>query len=630
MSSSHPALLLVDLQLDFLNRPGLEPHPGTLIAGAAAWLGHFRRRDAAIGHLHTVVRRSNDLRMPHWKDADVWWCEEGTPGAQSPDELLPTLGEPLFEKTGFVPDDLSRILDWIRTHGSGQVVLAGVMGHACIQFLATSLHGAGLPVALARDAIGSDRPLAASAALHWMNSRGIRLLTDDPETSLTQWPGISIPRSTDLDERSERTDFSGTISTPTGSIDWALLRPKLDAWAAHLESEASRLVQLLIDEIGKPRPLAQAEIASAVAQIRDVIRHRDRAVLLRTTDCGQSRRVPLGLTAVITPWNNPVSIPVGRVAPALAYGNPVAWKPSPRTPEISRLLLHLARQSGIDASALSLIEGGTDTGMQLIRNPPIRAVVFSGSSGRGREVLAASAERFLPCQLELGGNNASLVASDGATPEAAEQIIAGAFGFSGQRCTANRRVVVVPEIAAAFRMALIRRMEQLTPTSLDDPTCTYGPVIDETAARRIEALLARTGRTARVTRFHQNTCLGLGPRYVAPALVEDAAPESEIVQEESFGPVLVLQKSHGWDHALELINGVRQGLSAALFSHDPQLQADFQRRVQAGILKFNHSTAGPLPGLPFGGWKHSGWGGAEHAEADLEFFTRHQSILTRL
>jgi|GEM_PF-739326 len=601
-----PALLLVDLQQDFLQRSGMEPHPGALVEAAARWLESHRRRGLPIAHLHTRVFREPDQRMPHWKDRALWAAEAGTPGALPPPELSPLPHEPVFEKSGFLPRDPSPLAAWAGAQPGG-VVLAGAMTHACVQFTAAVLASHGVRVHLAEGACGSDRPHLAAAALAWMESRGILRLSPDAPTAPARFtaPAPTAPRAATAPD----------------------IHRALQQWADLLDARQEDIALTLTAEIRKPASLARQEAGWAARLIRQVLTHHASALLQRTSPAGTVRRTPLGRIAILTPWNNPCGIPAGRIAAALAYGNTAVWKPSPRTPRTARLLLDLARQAGIPEGCLDPAEGGPREALRLIEDPATRAVVFTGSLENGREVLAAAAARMLPCQLELGGNNPAVVLDDADVRLAAREIAAGAFTFAGQRCTATRRAIATSGILPRFRDALQAEMARWRPRPPEDPECLLGPVIDTAAAARIDSLLKRAVLGgAHVTRCHTADARALGPGGTAPALVENALPDSEIIQEESFGPVLVIQEAKDKEEAFVLANGTRQGLAASLFSSSSGHWEQFQAAVEAAILKWNQSTAGPLDGAPFGGWKHSGWGGAEQAEADVLFFTRLQTL----
>lgn len=205
---------------------------------------------------------------------------------------------------------------------------------------------------------------------------------------------------------------------------------------------------------------------------------------------------------------------------------------------------------------------------------------------------------------------------------------AGAFEAAGQRCTTNRRVIVAAPIAEDFRQRLQRAITALAWGDPLDPASRIGPVISAQSAGRLEALIERA-RLAGASVWRPSrppSLIPSGPCWVPPTLIDAADPDSEIVQQESFGPILVLQRASSWEEALRLCNGVRQGLAAALFSQDPERWRQFQQRAQAGILKRNASTAGAVAEAPFNGWKQSGIGPAEHGVADVEFYGRWQTV----
>ena len=344
------------------------------------------------------------------------------------------------------------------------------------------------------------------------------------------------------------------------------------------------------------------------------------------------RYQPLGVVAIISPWNNPVAIPVGKIAPALAYGNTVVWKPAPAATEIARTLLQLLRDSGVPRDAVRLLAGDHTTAQQLAADENVNAVSLTGSGAAGHAIQEICARRLVPLQAELGGNNAAIVWDDAELPQAAAQIAWGAFGFAGQRCTANRRVIVPRKIFPGFWRELKLAAEKLV---WDDPvkkSTDLGPVIDtgkrdehtaaiqaaqdSGAAHRVEWLQAKRAREP----------WAKAGAYAQPAMAGCDVPEHALVQEETMSPLLVVQRADDFEHALELCNGVRHGLAAALFSPAPERQRIFLAEAQAGILKLNSATAGVNASLPFGGWKASGIGPPEHGEADRLFYTRLQAV----
>ena len=261
----------------------------------------------------------------------------------------------------------------------------------------------------------------------------------------------------------------------------------------------------------------------------------------------------------------------------------------------------------------------------------IDAVTLTGSLLAGYSAQEICARRHVPLQAELGGNNAAIVWPDCDLQEAAQQIAEGAFAMAGQRCTANRRAVVNRRCYDEFLHLLTRSVAGLAWGDPAEPETCIGPLISAGERGRVADLIERAAKVAeRVIvphgsnpSYHDLLCSNT---YYPPTMVCCDDASREVIQEETFGPVLVIQRATDWNHAIELCNGVKQGLSAALFSLSSDLQQRFLREAQAGILKINHTTAGAQVDLPFGGWKASGIGPPEHADGDREFYTRTQAI----
>jgi acyl-CoA reductase-like NAD-dependent aldehyde dehydrogenase len=227
----------------------------------------------------------------------------------------------------------------------------------------------------------------------------------------------------------------------------------------------------------------------------------------------------------------------------------------------------------------------------------------------------------------LGGNNASIVWRDADLGGAAESISEGAFAFAGQRCTANRRAVVDSSVYRVFLDQLILASRRLVWGDPGDEKTQIGPLISSASRNRVKAVIDRArAASLRVIRPLEKVEGSRGDAWFEPTIVCCDDPSVEIVQEETFGPVLVIQKAKDWDEAISLCNGVKQGLVAAVFTTSANRIADFLQRVRAGILKINRSTANAAVDLPFGGWKASGIGPPEHGLANREFFTRMQAI----
>jgi acyl-CoA reductase-like NAD-dependent aldehyde dehydrogenase len=402
----------------------------------------------------------------------------------------------------------------------------------------------------------------------------------------------------------------------------------LRALAARLEQEKESLAQVIVAEVKKPITFARGEVDRAVALLNVVTARVENFSETKTETEGRIAYKPRGVVAMITPWNNPLAIPMGKLAPALVYGNGVLWKPSPYAPKVAHALLPLLGQAGIPEGLVEIVEGDDRQARALIASG-VDAVAFSGSSRTGWSVVSQASARLLPLQAELGGNNAAIVCPTADFKAAGDAIAEGAFGFAGQRCTSNRRVIVLSGIFDTF----LRQLEKSTlELPCGDPLMIetrVTPMISLQAAQAIAVLVERA-RVAgfRVLQPHlsQQNFDAFAGAFYPPTLIlcEDAG--SFIVQEESFGPILVVQKAKDFEHALQLLNQVPYGLVAALFSQDKVEQETFLQSAQAGIVKLNSSTVNAGVDLPFTGWKHSGYGSSEHGEANAEFFTKRQAI----
>jgi acyl-CoA reductase-like NAD-dependent aldehyde dehydrogenase len=340
--------------------------------------------------------------------------------------------------------------------------------------------------------------------------------------------------------------------------------------------------------------------------------------------------VPLGVVAVVTPWNNPVAIPLGKIAPAVSLGNAVVWKPAPAGMRVAIEVASLARQAGLPDGLLNLVAGDHRTAAAVMSDAGIDGVSLSGSSGAGWAAQEICSRRRVPLQAELGGNNAAIVWQGADLPRTAELLARGAFCFAGQRCTANRRVVADARLFDSLVEQLAGWTAALRWGDPLDPATEVGPLISEEARERVEAAVARASAHAdRILVPHgERTAIPSVERgaYYPPTIVVGADRASEIVQEETFGPVLVLQRARDFEEALELCNGVRQGLVAALFSGPGAWRGQFRERARAGVLKWDAATADADALTPFGGWKESGLGPPERGPGDHEFYTRVQSL----
>jgi acyl-CoA reductase-like NAD-dependent aldehyde dehydrogenase len=401
-------------------------------------------------------------------------------------------------------------------------------------------------------------------------------------------------------------------------------RPLL-ALAERLESETAAWARRLASELGKPVAQGEAEVRRTGELLRGAAALPS-AGLEKAGPESAFRRVPLGVVAVVTPWNNPLAIPWGKIGPALALGNTVVWKPAPAAADLARSSLQAAREAGLPDGVVNLVAGDHRAATAVMSDPGVDAVSLTGSSAAGWAAQEICARRRIPLQAELGGNNAAIVWEGADLPSAARLLARGAFSFAGQRCTANRRAIVEAGLFDAFLEHLLVAVAALSWGDPLHPSTEVGPLVSAEARDRVAGSVARAAAGgARVIAPHTTAPTGPGA-YYPPTLVVAPPHESEIVQEETFGPVLVLERARGFEEALRLANGVRQGLAAALFAGPGPWRQRFQAAAQAGILKWNVSTADADAFAPFGGWKSSGLGPPEHGPGNAEFYTRLQAI----
>ena len=398
-------------------------------------------------------------------------------------------------------------------------------------------------------------------------------------------------------------------------------------FAERLELESPELAHRMAEDVGKPVTQGGAE----VRRTAELLRHAAALALPAPAPAGPGsafRRVPLGVIAAITPWNNPLAIPWGKLGPALALGNTVVWKPAPAGTVLAERSLELARAAGLPADAVRLVAGDHRAAAAIMSDPNVDAVTLSGSSAAGWAAQEICARRRIPLQAELGGNNAAIVWTGADLDRAAEALARGAFAFAGQRCTANRRAILADSLFDEGLERLLAAVAALRWGDPFDPETEIGPLVSAQARDRVAAAVAEAAADgARVLTPHRGSPAPAGPgAWYPPTVVVDAAPESAIVQEETFGPVLVLQRARTFEEALALANGVRQGLVAALFAGPGPWNERFAREARSGVLKWNLSTADADARAPFGGWKASGIGPPEHGPGNVEFYSRLQAL----
>jgi len=402
-----------------------------------------------------------------------------------------------------------------------------------------------------------------------------------------------------------------------------------------LEKRADAVARDLMREEGKSLPEAKGETLRAVALLRyyaaetmrpegEVIPSASAATFLYT------RRVPLGVCTLITPWNFPIAIPVWKAAPALAFGNTVVLKPSEHAPLTAWHVAQCLAEAGLPAGVFNVVFGqGARFGQTLAAHPAIAAVSFTGSVRAGKMLAGWAVTHGKKYQLEMGGKNAVIVLPDANLDQAVTLTLQGAFKSAGEKCTATARAIIHRDIYAEFTARLVEKTKALQVGPGDDPNAYLGPVITQEAQQRIlQAIEAARAEGAELL------CGGGVPRgevfdkgfYVEPTIFGNVRPQMRVAQEEVFGPVLCLMQADDFDQALALLNDVEYGLSASLFTRDLNAAIQFAERAQVGMVRINGETAGVEPQAPFGGMKASSSYSREQGQAARDFFTQSKTI----
>jgi len=401
----------------------------------------------------------------------------------------------------------------------------------------------------------------------------------------------------------------------------------LDAIARGIFDNKDRLARILAREGGKTVPDALGEVVRAGHVARffagEALRMPgEKLGSVRPNVDVEVTRDPVGVVGLITPWNFPIATPMWKIAPALAFGNAVVWKPSEKTPSISVAVAEIVATSGIPTGVFNMVIGrGNDIGTAVIAKAD--AISFTGSLATGRRIAVACAERLIRCQMEMGGKNPLIVLDDANPDLAADIAVNGAFFQQGQRCTASSRLIVTEKIHDAFVKACVERIAKLRVGNALKPETQIGPVIDDSQFKKNLSYIA----SAKSENAH--LAIGGDPLelenkgyYLAPTLFSDTSNAMRINREEVFGPVATVIRVADYDTALEVANNTEYGLSAGIVTTSMKYARHFQRNIEAGMTMLNLPTAGVDYHTPFGGRKLSSYGQREQGRYAVEFYTQ--------
>jgi alpha-ketoglutaric semialdehyde dehydrogenase len=334
---------------------------------------------------------------------------------------------------------------------------------------------------------------------------------------------------------------------------------------------------------------------------------------------------PLGVVACVTPWNFPVAIPVWKIAPALVAGNTVVFKPASLTPATAVRIVEIFEAAGLPAGVLNLVLGsGSEAGDEIISHPAVKAVSFTGSNQVGIRLYEQVSRRGAKVQCEMGGKNPVVILEDADMELAIESTAQGAFGSSGQRCTATSRAVVVNDVADEFVNRIAKRAASMRIGDGSDPNTEMGPSVDESQFKTVLSYvdIGREDGATLVCGGERATGSGLDKGYfVKPAVFDNVTPDMRIAREEVFGPVLSVLRVKDFDEAMRVANDCEYGLSSSIFSNDATRIFRFVDEIETGMTHINSPTTGGEAHIPFGGIKGTGIGDREQGSTALDFYT---------
>lgn len=407
--------------------------------------------------------------------------------------------------------------------------------------------------------------------------------------------------------------------------------------AAEIAARKDELGRLLSREEGKPLADGVGEVARA-AQVFSYFAGEalrlagEKLASIRPGVDVEITREPVGVVSIITPWNFPAAIPAWKIAPALAYGNCVVFKPADLAPGSAHALAEMIARAGLPAGAFNLVMGrGSEIGETLLTHDDVAAVSFTGSVATGRRVAqaAVAAPKMKKVQLEMGGKNPLVVLDDADLDLAVEAAANGAFYQTGQRCTASSRLIVTDAIHDRFVAALTARTKALVVDDALKPGTQVGPVVDASQLDQDLRYIA-LGRDEGATLHWGGERLNRDKQgfYLEPALFVNADNRMRIAREEIFGPVAVVIRVKDYEEALAVANDTEFGLSSGICTTSLKHAAHFKRNVEAGMTMVNLPTAGVDYHVPFGGRKGSSYGAREQGRYAVEFYTTVKTAYT--
>ncbi|MGD0906984.1 MAG: aldehyde dehydrogenase family protein [Candidatus Acidiferrales bacterium] len=466
----------------------------------------------------------------------------------------------------------------------------------------------------------------------WVDSRSTKTMERRNPANLSEVVAI-VPLSTR--EEMREAIAAAKAAFPMWRDTPAPVRGRIVAKAAALMTEQKdEVARILTHEEGKTFKESLVEVQRAI-NIMEYMAGEGRRLAGQTLPSELPKtfaytiKQPLGVVGAITPWNFPVAIPVWKAAPALVSGNTMVLKPAEITPLTAIKIVEIFTEAGMPPGVLNLVLGaGEDIGDELVQHLDVHAVSFTGSNEVGGLIYAVGARRMKKCQCEMGGKNPIVVLADADLKLAVESAATGAFGSSGQRCTATSRVVVEDQVADRFVAMLVERAKQFRTGDGFDENVSVGPLVDENQLETVMRYLEIGKKEAKLLVGGSRLTGGEYDRglFVAPTVFDHVKWDSTIAQEEIFGPVLSVVRVPDFEEAVRVANSVKYGLSSSVYTNDSAKMMQFIDRIETGMTHVNSSTVWSEAHLPFGGMKGTGVGLREMGSVAIDFYTELKAV----
>ncbi len=400
-----------------------------------------------------------------------------------------------------------------------------------------------------------------------------------------------------------------------------------------LQEKKEELAVLMTEEMGKVLPETRGDVQEAI-DITNYAAGEGRRMFGETTTSELKEKFcmtvlrPIGVVGLITPWNFPIAIPAWKIMPALVAGNAIVFKPASDTPLLAYRLVEVLIEAGLPPGVINLVLGpGGTVGKSVVQHPRIKAISFTGSLDTGKWIMEECSKTMKRVSLELGGKNPVIVMDDADLELALEGVLWGAFGTTGQRCTATSRLILHEKIKDEFIKRLLAKARALRIGNGLLPETDIGPVISKAQLEKIESYV-RIGKEEGATLLMGGKRMdpGLPGYFFEPTVFTDVRPDMRIAQEEIFGPVLSILTVSGLEDAIEVANNTKYGLSSAIYTGNIRNAFRAIEKIEAGITYVNAPTIGAEVHLPFGGVKGTGNGFREAGTEAVKEFSEVKTV----